>query len=128
VVGALAGRRLGTVPEQTLTWSAFARRSPRADVLAPPRRSAADYGRNPYLGYDKPSSPAHLFAGPGRTSYLPPVTRNRGSNAAAANQNASRWGRRRRRSPRSLPATARPVTSQRERVSRSTNEPPRGRR
>jgi Protein of unknown function (DUF3179) len=70
VVGALAGRRLGTVPEQTLTWSAFARRSPRADVLAPPRRSAADYGRNPYLGYDKPSSPPHLFAGP-RADLLP---------------------------------------------------------
>ena len=50
VVGALSGRRLGTVPAQPLRWSAFARRYPRGDVLASPRRSAADYGRNPYLG------------------------------------------------------------------------------
>ena len=63
-MGSLSGRRLGTVAAQTLSWSAFARRYPRGDVLVPPRRSAADYGRNPYLGYDRPSSAPHLFAGP----------------------------------------------------------------
>jgi hypothetical protein len=74
IVGKLTGERLRPLPAQTLSWRRFKRRYSRGDVLSRATGAERDYERNPYLGYDAPSSPPHLFRGRLDTR-LPPKER-----------------------------------------------------
>jgi hypothetical protein len=61
VVGRLTGRRLAVLPSQTLSWGDFKARYPDGDVLSRDTGYVRDYGRNPYEGYDEPSSQPFLL-------------------------------------------------------------------
>ena len=64
VVGLLAGDRLEPVPSPLLAWADF--RSSHPDGVVLDRDATGftrNYGANPYLGYDEPSSTPFLFSG-----------------------------------------------------------------
>jgi len=63
IVGELAGKGLRPLAAQTLSWAQFKRRHPDGDVLSRDTGAERDYERNPYLGYDEPSSRPHLLRG-----------------------------------------------------------------
>jgi len=74
VVGELTGTRLEVLPSQTLSWSDFKTRYPKADVLSRDTGHDREYGANPYEGYDDPDADPFLFEGD-RDRRLPPKER-----------------------------------------------------
>jgi hypothetical protein len=75
VVGRLAGARLRARDSQILSWHAYRKRYPKADVLAPPRFSDRNYGRTPYAGYEDPAEWPFWFYARHVDSRLPPKER-----------------------------------------------------
>lgn len=63
VVGDLAGTRLAMLPANTLAYGEWRRLHPRGQVLSRDTGHRRMYGRNPYTGYDDPSSHPFLFFG-----------------------------------------------------------------
>ncbi len=62
-VGTLAGVRLLRHPAQIVAFEAFASEHPEAMVLSRRTGFQRNYGRNPYVGYDRIDSPPFLFDG-----------------------------------------------------------------
>ncbi len=63
IAGTLAGKQLERLAIQTVTWNQWREAHPRGYVLARPKGSGRDYGKNPYTGYDQPDSDPFLFDG-----------------------------------------------------------------
>lgn len=63
LVGALAGKRLATLPMRVESFARFRARFPAGRVLVPRDPAARDYGRNPYEAYDSSARP-FLYDGP----------------------------------------------------------------
>lgn len=63
IVGELTGQRLTMVPASIVSWTAFRTQFPRGRVLSRDTGNARDYGRNPYLGYDRIDQSPFLFRG-----------------------------------------------------------------
>ena len=63
VVGGLTGKRLTFAPAQIVSLAEFAAAHPAGDVLSRDTGARRDYGRNPYVGYDKVDEKPFLFTG-----------------------------------------------------------------
>ncbi len=74
IAGTLAGAELTRLPIATVTWSQWRQAHPDGYVMARPAGSGRDYGRNPYVGYDQPTSKPFLFDGKS-DDRLPPKER-----------------------------------------------------
>ncbi len=74
IAGRLTGAELTRLPIATVTWNQWRRAHPDGYVLARPTGSGRDYGRNPYVGYDKPGTEPFLFDGE-TDDRLPPKER-----------------------------------------------------
>ncbi len=74
IVGELTGKRLMMLPASIVSWEQFQGSFPNGRVLSRDTGFARDYGRNPYVGYDRADQPPFLYQGPldGR---LPPKER-----------------------------------------------------
>jgi hypothetical protein len=73
IVGAMLGRSLQMLPSRVESVARFQSRFPKGRFLAPPEPQLRPYGRNPYIGYDRNSSP-FLYHG-GYNEELPPLAR-----------------------------------------------------
>ena len=58
--GVLTGTRLRAIPMGTVGWEQFVSDQPDALVLTRDTGTERDYGRNPYVGYDKPSGEVYF--------------------------------------------------------------------
>jgi hypothetical protein len=74
IVGELTGRRLTMLPATIIAWAEFVQQYPRGQVLSRETGFRRDYGRNPYLGYDRIDQSPFLFSGP-TDDRLPPMER-----------------------------------------------------
>jgi hypothetical protein len=63
VVGELSGERLRTVSSQILSWGQFKRLHPGGRVLSTETGYDRPYGKNPYVGYDRPDDVPFALAG-----------------------------------------------------------------
>lgn len=63
IAGHLTGRVLDRVPVQTVTWDQWRQAHPEGKVLSRDTGVDRDYGRNPYLGYDKAADDPFAFSG-----------------------------------------------------------------
>ena len=72
IVGSLLGEKLEILPSRTESWSRFAKRHPKAEVLIPNNEHMRRYGTNPYVGYDTANRP-FLFNGEFPEG-IPPLT------------------------------------------------------
>lgn len=74
IVGDETGKRLTMLPATIVSWAEFRARYPRGQVLSRETGFRRDYGRNPYVGYDRVDQPPFLDRGTpdGR---LPPMER-----------------------------------------------------
>ncbi|WP_428644403.1 DUF3179 domain-containing protein [Roseibium sp.] len=63
IVGTHAGRKLKMLPSRVLSFGAFRKAHPEAEVLARPDPPRRDYGLNPYIGYDSRRAPYPLYQG-----------------------------------------------------------------
>ena len=64
VVGVLTGTQLESVPSPLLSWGDFRANHPTGQILDWTQTGHnRDYGRNPYYGYDDPSTQPFLFRG-----------------------------------------------------------------
>jgi hypothetical protein len=63
VVGERAGTRLRLIPANTIAYEDFKAAYPAGRVLARDTGHERSYGRNPYVGYDRPDSVPFLFQG-----------------------------------------------------------------
>jgi hypothetical protein len=63
LVGALAGRKLETLPAQLVGWRSFRETYPEGRVLSRETGHRRDYGRNPYAGYDNVDQTPFLMRG-----------------------------------------------------------------
>lgn len=63
VVGELAGKRLEMLPASIISWADFRQLRPQASVLSRDTGYNRDYGRNPYVGYDRIDQSPFLFEG-----------------------------------------------------------------
>lgn len=72
IVGSLLGEKLEILPSRTESWSRFAKRHPKAEVLVPTNEHMRRYGTNPYVGYDTANRP-FLFNGEFPEG-IPPLT------------------------------------------------------
>jgi len=61
IVGDLAGARLAMLPANTLAYGEWKRLYPNGKVLSKDTGHGRRYGRNPYEGYDEPTSHPFLF-------------------------------------------------------------------
>ena len=77
IVGDFAGDALRWIPTQTVSWERFREAHPDGAVLSRDTGHRRDYGRNPYAGYDRPSSsPFQRFMGGAEADdRLPPKER-----------------------------------------------------
>ena len=57
IAGAMTGKRLTFLPARLMSWQAFASAHPDGKVLVPDDPGRRDYGRNPYVGYDRSDRP-----------------------------------------------------------------------
>lgn len=86
VVGVLTGTELDVIPVQTISFADFRQAHPEGLVLSRDTGFDRAYGRNPYTGYDDPSTSPFLFDGefddvlPAKTRVL---TVERGGDAVA---------------------------------------------
>lgn len=71
IVGQLTGQRLTMVPASIVSWASFREQFPRGRVLSPDTGYGRDYGRNPYLGYDRADQTPFLYRGPMDGRLLP---------------------------------------------------------
>ncbi len=58
LVGIYAGAKLRQLPSRGILWSEFRREHPDGVVVTTRSESRIRYGRNPYLGYERPGTPA----------------------------------------------------------------------
>ena len=63
IVGEQAGKRLTFLPAPIISWGAFKDANPDGKVLSRDTGFRRDYGRNPYVGYDRIDTPPFLFRG-----------------------------------------------------------------
>jgi hypothetical protein len=63
IVGTLTDTTLNTIPAQIVSFERAAGSAPNARVLSARTGYLRDYGRNPYVGYDKVDEPPFLFNG-----------------------------------------------------------------
>ena len=63
IVGAYAGYQLELLPAQIVSWRDFKAAFPQGDALSRDTGYAKDYGRNPYIGYDRADQSPFLFDG-----------------------------------------------------------------
>ena len=63
VVGERAGTRLAPIPVNTIAYEDFKAAYPGGRVLSRDTEHERSYGRNPYVGYDRPDSVPFLFQG-----------------------------------------------------------------
>jgi len=63
IIGELTGAELKLVPSRLLSFKEFAAAHPDGRVLIPPEGGTRDYGRNPYIGYDRAGQTPFLFTG-----------------------------------------------------------------
>ena len=64
IVGALAGKKLTSLPSQVISWEDFKAANPEGKVLSRDTGFKRPYGQNPYAGYDRIDNPPFLFDGP----------------------------------------------------------------
>ncbi len=64
IVGEMAGSWLTMLPARLESFAAFKARAPQGQVLVPGPGTYAEYGRNPYVGYDSRSQPYGFYDGP----------------------------------------------------------------
>jgi len=62
IVGDLVGMRLKTLASRLESFADFKKRAPNGSILVPNDPNFRDYGRNPYVGYDRSALP-FLFQG-----------------------------------------------------------------
>ena len=63
IVGELSGKKLTFLPGPIISWGDFKDANPGAKVLSQDTGFKRDYGRNPYVGYDRVDNPPFLFEG-----------------------------------------------------------------
>ena len=63
IAGHLTGQTLDRIPVQTVTWDQWRHAHPDGRVLSRDTGVDRDYGRNPYLGYDKAGDDPFAFSG-----------------------------------------------------------------
>jgi hypothetical protein len=63
IVGEYTGRRLAFLPAQIVSLAEFEATYPAGQVLSRETGFRRDYGRNPYVGYDRVDQPPFLFHG-----------------------------------------------------------------
>ncbi len=63
ILGELTGMELKLVPSRLVSFEQFAAEFPNGRVLVPAKDDTRDYGRNPYVGYDRASQTPFLFTG-----------------------------------------------------------------
>ena len=63
IVGELAGKKLTFLPGPIISWGDFKEANPGGKVLSQDTGFRRDYGRNPYVGYDRVDNPPFLFQG-----------------------------------------------------------------
>ena len=63
IVGELAGKKLTFLPGPIISWKDFKDANPDGKVLSQDTGFQRDYGRNPYVGYDRVDNPPFLFQG-----------------------------------------------------------------
>ena len=63
IVGDLAGKKLTFLAGPIVSWGDFKEANPDGKVLSQDTGFQRDYGRNPYLGYDRVDNPPFLFKG-----------------------------------------------------------------
>jgi len=63
IVGQLAGKKLTFLPAPIISWEDFKDANPGGKVLSQDTGFQRDYGRNPYIGYDRVDNPPFLFEG-----------------------------------------------------------------
>jgi len=63
LVGELAGKRLDMLPASIISWAEFRQQQPRGSVLSRDTGYTRNYGRNPYVGYDRIDQSPFLFDG-----------------------------------------------------------------
>jgi hypothetical protein len=73
IVGALLGAQLNYLPVRVESVERFRTRFPNGRVLVPPDAESRDYGRNPYVGYDRAERP-FLYRG-SLLQGVPPLAR-----------------------------------------------------
>jgi len=73
LVGALAGKKLSTLPIRIESVARFGLRNPQGKILVPNNPQLRDYGRNPYVRYDSSAKP-FLYSGP-LPEGVPPLER-----------------------------------------------------
>jgi len=71
IVGDLSGATLTMLPARLESWERFQARAPDGRVLVPNNPRMRDYGRNPYVGYDRRDAPYGLYRGPLPTDINP---------------------------------------------------------
>ena len=64
IVGEMVGSRLSMLPARLESFAAFKARAPEGRVLVPGPGTYAEYGRNPYVGYDSRAQPYAFYDGP----------------------------------------------------------------
>ena len=74
IVGELAGARLSFIPAQMVAWETYKQASSGTQVLSRDTGFRRNYGRNPYVGYDRVDQPPFLFFGE-TDGRLPPKAR-----------------------------------------------------
>jgi len=74
IVGLHAGKRLSLLPSAINSWADFKAAYPAGMVLSRDTGFRRDYGRNPYVGYDRADNPPFLYSGP-TDGRLPPKER-----------------------------------------------------
>lgn len=75
IVGEFTGRQLTFVPASLISWADFEAAHPEGTVLSRETGYHADYGRNPYAGYDDVNNLPFLYRGPETPGALPPMAR-----------------------------------------------------
>ena len=74
IVGTYTGTRLTFYPARMMAWAQFREAYPQGRVLSRETGYVRDYGRNPYIGYDRAAEP-FLYRGPRIKEALPLMAR-----------------------------------------------------
>ncbi len=74
IIGTYRGTRLEAIPARLESFVNFRKRAPDGQVLVPNGRHYRDYGRNPYVMYDRQNAPYELFQGD-LPDYINPMAR-----------------------------------------------------
>ena len=63
LIGVMAGTKLTFLPAPIVSWQDYMTHQPDGLVLSKDTGFSRDYGRNPYVGYDRVDNPPFLFTG-----------------------------------------------------------------